>query len=283
MFRLIVNADDFGLTTGVNRGILELHQAGLVTSATLMARADATDQAIEIARATPTLGVGCHIVLVDGDPALPPQQITSLLAPSTGQFFPTLPPFLSLLFRGQIRAEEIEAETAAQIQILQSNGLDLTHIDSHKHIHMFPQVLRPVLRAARSRGIRIVRNPFEPVWAVRATTHAGFIRTAQVSILRGFQSTWRRILAEEGFTTTDGTIAVTGTGVLDAAMLRQILEQAPEGTWELVTHPGYNDSDLDRIRTRLRASRDTERIALNTLQDFPALQRISYRPLIPQP
>jgi hypothetical protein len=144
---------------------------------------------------------------------------------------------------------------------------------------MFPQVLRPVLRAARSCGICKVRNPFEPEWAVRATTRAGFMRAAQVGLLRSFQSTWRRIIAEEGLTTTDGTIAVTGTGILDANMLRRLLEHLPEGTWEFVTHPGYADSDLDRIRTRLRASRDVERIALNTLIEFPRVERISYRAL----
>jgi chitin disaccharide deacetylase len=277
--RLIVNADDFGLTAGINRGILELHQAGLITSATLMARAGATDQAIEIARVNATLGVGCHIVLVDGDPTISSESVPSLIAPSTNNFFPTLAPFLGRLLTGKIVSEEIEIETAAQIRHLQSRGVQITHVDSHKHIHMFPRVIRPVLRAARACGIRSVRNPFEPPWAVRATTRAGFVRTAQISVLRTFHSTWQRIIQEEGFKTTDGTIAVTGTGILDSTMLRRLLEQVPDGTWELVTHPGYNDPDLDRIRTRLRTSRDFERVALKTLLEFPAIHRVSYQDL----
>ncbi len=164
MTRLIVNADDFGQTPGINRAVLELHKAGLLTSATLMARAAATDQAIEIARATPTLGVGCHIVLTDGGPILPPNQIPSLLDRSTNLFIPGFAGFLGRLFLDRIRAEEIEAETKAQIQYLQSRGLHVSHVDTHKHTHMFPRVLRSVLRGARACGIHLVRNPFEPIW-----------------------------------------------------------------------------------------------------------------------
>ena len=279
MTHLIVNADDFGQTPGINRAVLELHQAGLLTSASLMARAAATDQAIEIALATPTLGVGCHVVLTDGEPVLPPAQVASLLDPSTNLFIPSLTGFLGRLFAGRIRADEIQAEATAQIQYLQSCGLQVTHIDTHKHTHMFPRVLRPLLRGARACGIRLVRNPFEPVWAIRATAGAGFVRAAQVSILRSLQSTWRRILTEEGFETTGGTIGVSGTGALDTVTLHRLLDRVPAGTWELVTHPGYNDSDLARVQTRLRASRDIEREALPVLREFPALHLISFSEL----
>jgi predicted glycoside hydrolase/deacetylase ChbG (UPF0249 family) len=145
-----VNADDFGLTSGVNRAIVELHGAGVVTSTTLMARAGATEEAIELARATPSLGVGCHVVLVDGRPVLPPEQIPSLIDGRTGQFLPTLSGFLLRLFAGRIRSEEIEAEVSAQIAFLQRSGVRLTHVDAHKHTHIFPAVLRPVVRAARA-------------------------------------------------------------------------------------------------------------------------------------
>ena len=279
MPRLIVNADDFGLTAGVNRAIIELHRAGVVTSATLMVRAPATDDAIQIALATPTLGVGCHIVLVGGTPVLPPQQVPSLVESSTGHFAVEMTSFIRRLFTGRLKSAEIEAEVAAQIRFLQSHGLSLTHVDAHKHVHAFPQVLRPILRAARACGISKIRNPFEPLWAIRATTSAGLLRIAQVCGIRTLQSTWRRILNEEGFTTPDGTLAVAGTGVLDAAMLRRLLDPVPEGTWELVTHPGYNDDDLERIPTRLRASRDIERHALLSLGDILTLDLISFAAL----
>ena len=288
MSRLIVNADDFGLTAGVNRAIMELHRAGVLTSATLMARAAATDEAIEIARSTPSLGVGCHVVLVDGEPVLSPRQdIPHLANPSDGRFRPSLIGFLNWLSRDSDRRwpfrgraiREIEAEASAQIALLQSRGLRLTHIDTHKHTHMFPAVLRPVLRAARAAGIRAVRNPFEPEWSLRATSGGGGIRRMEVSLLRRFEPAFRRIVAEEGFTTTDGAIGVLATGILDAATVRSLLRNMPPGTWELVTHPGYNDSDLAQARTRLLASREIELEALLRLQKVPGFDVISFAEL----
>ena len=276
MSRLIVNADDFGLTRGVNRAIVELHRSGVLTSTTLMARAEATAEALKLAAQNATLGVGCHVVLVDGQPILPPEKIPTLVDRATGCFPPKLGTFLLRLFSGRIRAAEIEAEAGAQIAFVQASGLRLTHIDTHKHTHIFPLVLRPVLRAARAAGLRAVRNPFEPEWAVHATPRAGLVRRTEVMALRRFGPYFRRLIAQEGFSTTDGTIAVVGTGTLDADAVRSLMQRLPHGTWELVTHPGYNDADLGRIRTRLRASRDVERAALLTLREFPALDLISF-------
>jgi predicted glycoside hydrolase/deacetylase ChbG (UPF0249 family) len=273
----------------VNRAIVELHAAGLVTSTSLMARAGATDEAIELARAAPSLGVGCHVVLVDGEPVLPPEKVPSLVDARTGRFPNSLTAFLLRLFTGRIRAEEIAAEAAAQIAHLQQRGVRLTHIDTHKHAHIFSAVLRPVLRAARAAGIRAVRHPFEPEWAVRAAIGAPLARVVQIAALRPFAPRSRQIIAQEGFTATDGTIAVGGTGTLDAATLRSLLGQLPAGTWELVTHPGYNDADLARVRTRLRASRDVERVALAAIPEVPGIELISFAgldtsaPAVPSP
>ncbi|MFZ1085051.1 MAG: ChbG/HpnK family deacetylase [Terracidiphilus sp.] len=273
MGRLILNADDFGLTSGVNRAVIELHRAGALTSTSLMARAAATDEAIELARGAPALSVGCHAVLVDGEPVL---SSPALVEPRSGSFYPTLRAFLGALLLGRIQSSAIEAETAAQIALLQSKGLKLTHIDTHKHTHLFPSVLRPVLRAAKAAGIRAVRNPFEPAWSRRATRGAPRIRRAEVSLLRLLEPTFRRIVAEEGFTTTDGVLGVLATGSLDAATLSALLGRLPEGSWELLTHPGYNDADLAQAHTRLLASRETERKALASLFLREGIERIDF-------
>jgi len=282
--RLIVNADDFGLTSGVNRAIAELHRAGVLTSATLMAKAAATDEAIEIARATPTLGVGCHVVLVDGEPVLSARnEIPNVADPAFEQFHPSLLGLLDSLYRYWPRmkhtARQIEAEASAQIALLQGRGLRLTHIDTHKHTHMFPRVLRPVLRAARAAGIRAVRNPFEPAWSVRATPGAPWLRRMQVGVLRRLERSFRRIVAEEGFVTTDGAIGVLATGTLDAPTITSLLRGLQAGTWELVTHPGYNDAGLGAVRTRLRETRQIELEALAALQQFPHIERVSFADL----
>jgi chitin disaccharide deacetylase len=265
--RLIINADDFGLTHGVNQAIAELHRAGVLTSTTLMAREKATDEAIEIARSTPSLGVGCHVALVDGEPVLP------------GGFQPSMGAFLLRVITGRIDSAAIEAEASAQIELLQSRGLTLTHVDSHKHTHMFPAALRPVLRAARRAGIRAVRNPFEPAWSQRASPSAPWFRRYAVRLLRRLEPTFRRIVAEEGFTTTDGNLGISATGSLDLGTLGSLLSQLQPGTWELVTHPGYNDGDLAKAGTRLLASRNVEREALLALQQRDEMELISFAAL----
>lgn len=279
MRRLIINADDFGLTAGVNRAVVELHEERVLTSATLMARAAATDEAIELALRFPLLGVGCHVVLVDGEPVLPAAEIPSLTDRQTGWFHPKPGSFLRQLLFGRIRAAEIEAEAAAQIALLQGRGLTLTHIDTHKHLHMFPAVLRPLLRAARAAGIRAVRNPFEPAWSRRATPAASLFRRIEVNMLRQLEPAFRRIVAQEGFATTDGALGVLATGTLDEATLHSVLRKIPAGTWELVTHPGYSDDDLAKAHTRLRQSRETERQALLEVAKIEGLALINFAQL----
>lgn len=274
-----MNADDFGLTAGVNRAIVELHRAGVLTSTTLMANAEATKEAIQLALATPTLGVGCHVVLVDGEPVLDPEQVPSLIDKATGRFYPTLGKLLPRLYAGQIRAAHIEAEATAQIAKLKTHGLTLTHIDTHKHTHMFPPVLKAVLCAAKAAGIRAVRNPFEPAWSTRAAHGAGFVRSAQVLVLRRFAPAFRRITAAQGFATSDGAVAVAATGALNAAAVQSLVATLPAGNWELVTHPGYNDADLARVRTRLRESREIEREALLALKGAKGVELISFASL----
>src|SRR5258707_10872359 len=115
--RLIINADDFGLTPGVNRAIAELHQAGALTSTTLMATGPAFDDAVATAHANPTLGVGCHIVLTDGVPVLPPEKIPTLIGADRKTFRPSLIDFAFDLLSGRIREEDIVREAFAQIYL----------------------------------------------------------------------------------------------------------------------------------------------------------------------
>ena len=272
---LIINADDFGLTPGVNRSVAELHQGHALSSATLMATAAFFSDAVAVAQANPTLEVGCHILLVDAIPALPPAQIPSL-CPNGQSLRPDLSRFAIDLHTGRIRASEIEAEATAQIRRLQAAGLRVSHIDTHKHTHIFPAVLRPVLRAARAAGIHAIRNPFEPAWAGRATPRAPLTRRLQVSLLRRLEPAFRRIVAEEGFHTTDGAIGVLATGTLDSQTLTSLLDRMPDGTWELVTHPGYNDPDLARAGTRLTSARQIELEALMNLAASNEIELTSF-------
>lgn len=271
--RLIINADDFGLTHGINRAIAELHQANALTSATLMATGPAFDDAIAVARANPALGVGCHVVLTDGSPAAPPETIPSLLGSGGKTFRPSLFDFTQALLRGAIRTDEIERESLAQIARLERAGIRITHLDTHKHTHLFPAVTRPLLRAAERARIRAVRNPFEQPWSV-SLGHGHRLRHLQVRLLRLLHSQFdgQPQIANARILTTNGTIGISATGDLDSRTLRDILRALPvesDAVFELCCHPGYNDRDLDRVTTRLRAHRDIERDAL--LAQIPAL------------
>ena len=261
--RLIINADDFGLTRGINRAILELHQAGALTSATLMANGPAFDDAIAIAHAHPTLGVGCHVVLTDGVPLSPPESIPTLLGPDGKSFRPSLMSFLSAVLRGKVNEDEIACEATAQIQRIQLAGIQLTHLDTHKHTHILPQVSRPLLAIAERARIGAIRSPFEEPWSL-AHSHSGFVRGLQVRLIHPLRKRFQALpqICEGRILTTNGTIGISATGHLDATTLRNLLDTMPEGVWELVCHPGYNDRDLDAITTRLRSTREVERTAL---------------------
>lgn len=272
--RLIINADDFGLTAGVNRAILVLNAAGVLPSATLMATGSAFRDAVHGAFMQPALGVGCHVVLVDGAPVLHAADLPTL-APS-GRFRTSLGAFVRALMMGQIRAEEIEREATAQIQRIRSAGMTVTHLDTHKHTHMFPGVRQPLLGAAQACGIAALRNPFEPVWSRRATLKAPAARRMQVRALDLLRAPFVQAVRRAGIATTDGAMGVLATGILDAETLRRMLRAMPPGTWELVCHPGYADRALESAGTRLLRSREVEQSALLEVfgQTQPGLPQI---------
>ena len=278
--RLILNADDFGLSHGINRAIAELHSAGAISSATLMAAGPAFDDAVGVARAHPTLGVGCHIVLTDGAPVSPPGSIRSLIGADGINLRPSLVDFVQALLLGRINEEEVAHEALAQIEKLQRAGINITHLDTHKHTHLFPAIARPLLQVADHCGIRAIRNPFEPDWSL-ALDHGSCARRLAIRLIGCLRPRFEAHpqLRDGRVLTTDGTAAISATGQLDAATLAEILRALPSmGTYELCCHPGYNDGDLDRIATRLRAQRDIEREAL--LSEIPRVLAGANAPLL---
>jgi len=281
-----VNADDFGFTSGVNRAIVEAHTRGVVTSSTLMANGPAFAEAALLAKANPRLSVGCHVVLIDGEPVLDAQQLTSLT--TQGHFRDGLKTFAARAIAGRMNAEEITVEAAAQIRKIQAAGISVSHVDTHKHTHLFPKILRPVLRAAAECGVRAVRNPFGPRMPLRSSQLLRrpnlWTRYAEVRVLSRFAGKFREAVDREGFATPDGTLGIEVTGTLDETLFHAIVQSIPEGTWEFVCHPGYNDGDLQAAKTRLRESRETELRALTLpaareMLERQGIQLISYHEL----
>jgi len=288
--RLIINADDFGLTSGVNRAIVEAHQRGLVTSATLMASSGAFENAMQLTRDNPKLSVGCHVVLLDGLPASLPETIPTLLEKNQepSRLRDKLLPFVAAAVRGRISREEIAREIEAQIRKIQAAGIQPTHLDTHKHTHIFPAIFKPLLEAASKLGIRAVRNPFAPIkplaFAHLVRRPRLWTRYSEVKVFRHFAEDFRKEVDAHGMVTTDGSFGVVVTGALDQTLFASIMGCIPEGTWEFVCHPGYNDTDLGQVRTRLRQSRVAELEVLTSSAAREAIAKhgielISYRDL----
>jgi chitin disaccharide deacetylase len=258
-----------------------------------MANGSAFEHATQMAKTVPYLSVGCHVVLLDGEPVLDAQNIRTLVSHVSGsaRFRDGLKSFAALALSGRLDRDEIEAEASAQIRKVQSAGISVSHVDTHKHTHLFPAVLRPLLRAAAACGVRAVRNPFgsrRPLRSHELFARPGlWTRYAEVRILRGFASKFRTAVDREGFVTPDGTLGIVVTGALDERLFRALAENIPEGTWEFVCHPGYNDDDLRTARTRLRESRETELAVLTRpearqLLSQEGVKLISYQDLKPR-
>jgi chitin disaccharide deacetylase len=170
--------------------------------------------------------------------------------------------------------EEVTAEASAQIRKIQTAGIEVSHIDTHKHTHIFPQILRPLLRAARECGVCAIRNPFGPRFPLRSSRLWArpnlWTRYAEVRILRRFSGKFRATADREGVATPDGTLGIEVTGTLDETLFQALARSMPPGTWEFVCHPGFNDADLRAAKTRLRESREIELGVLN----LPAAREI---------
>ncbi len=257
-----------------------------------MAGGTAFDDAVRLAKQLPRLSVGCHVVLIDGEPVLDAVRLPTITSENHGsaRFREGLKSFAARALAGRLNPDEIEAEASAQIRKIQSAGIAVSHVDSHKHTHLFPAVLRPMLRAARACGVRAIRNPFGPRKPLRSGALLArpslWTRYAEVRILRALAGKFRQAARREGAVTPDGTLGIVVTGTLDEKLFRAIAAIIPEGTWEFVCHPGYNDADLARANTRLRESRQKE-LRLLTMPEVRELlleqkiDLISYRELIP--
>lgn len=223
--RLIVNADDFGRTAGINRGIVEAHVRGIVTSTTLMVNQSATKQAAALASEHLALGVGLHLTLCDGSPLA--TGVPSL-TDAGGAFIRDLDRLAERLDPADVR-REIAAQYARFTALM---GRPPTHLDSHKHLHAWPGVLGLVIDLALEHGLAVRAPDPGTGSALRA---AGVLTTSHF---------------ETGFFDETATVE----------RLVEIIETLPPGTTELMCHPGYVDGDLSG--SSYREPREAEIVAL---------------------
>jgi len=261
---LIVNADDLGWTEGVNHGIAEAFRNGIVTSTSLLANGAAFAGGVEIARGAPGLGVGVHLNLSDGAPLAERETVTSLLN-DNGEFAGGAESLLLRRARRELLLDEVEREWDAQIQKVRDAGMEPTHLDGHRHVHMLPGLFEIALRLAKRHGIGAIRVSLEDS-NLRAALASGSRRNAGVVMKQGVQARGLKLLARDareqaaraGLATADYFCGIAQTGELTREGLGRLLTILPEGTTELMCHPGYVDAALKKTATRLQESRQAE-------------------------
>ncbi len=276
--RLIINADDFGISEGVNRGILEAHRAGSVTSTSLLVNLPAFRHAVQCAEGAPSLGVGLHFNLTMGAPVAPRNQVRSLYDRRSSAFF-SLPRFLAHALRGRIDPSEVAIECDAQIDRMRATGRTITHLDAHHHVHVLPGVWKPVQAAAQRAGIGVVRLPFEQL-------HHTMRRPAALAEQLGLRVVYKLAGGNGHPRPVDhfrGSALFTRQDFRTA--LLEVLNHHASGTTELMVHPGYADAEAaswDRYTTprerELAALLDPEVRARLSAGDFQLVSFGTFAP-----
>ena len=235
--RLIVNADDFGMTEAVNQGIVEAHESGIVTSVSLMATGSAFEHAVALAKTRPKLAVGVHLTLTEQRP-LTSGAATSLVA-ADGRFPAHLVQFAGRQVRGKVVLAQVRAELDAQIRKVRDAGISVSHLDGHQHVHVLPGIAAIVAELAAAHGIRAVRYPNERVHAYMLRNLGNARRLAeQVALGAVCALSPLRALAR-----SDSFVGFYFGGRLDENNLTTVLGRLPtHGTVELMCHPGGDDS-----------------------------------------
>lgn len=237
MKRLIITADDFGLAVPVNEAIERGHREGVLSTASLMVAAPATQDAVERAKRLPNLRVGLHVVLVNGRPALDRKQVP-LLVDREGNFE-------SDLFRAGVRyfftpgiREQLEAEIRAQFAAFAATGLALDHVNAQNHMHVHPTILSLIMKVGRKYGVRAIRIPREPFWpSWRAMRNAGGPRFANAVFLAPWLRLMQIRLRMAGIVTNDFVFGMNDTGHMTPERVRKFVAHLPRGTSELYVHP----------------------------------------------
>ncbi len=277
--KILVNADDFGRHVLINRAVAEAVERGILRSATLMPGGAAFDDAVEIVRVHPALGVGIHLTLVNGNPVSAAEDIPTLVD-ETGHFYDNHGIFVKRYFAGKVSKEDIRRELFAQVRKMEKTGLSLTHIDSHQHMHMLPGVIDIALDAAQAIGLSATRISKSPLFTGFSGNPAQLIGRAGLWTLSSLAK--QRAKARHFRMPDHFAGIVAGTAVTETH-LRHIIEHLPSGTTEIMMHPG-TDNDVLIKETAWDHDFEAEFAAMTSeaiagILEKAGIETVSYREL----
>lgn len=235
--KLIVTADDFGLSLPVNEAVEQAHLGGILTAASLMVGEAAAADAVARARRLPGLGVGLHVAVTRARPVSPPEVIPDLvdgagllrgdLAGAGFRFF----------FLPRVR-RQLAAEIRAQFEAFAATGLALDHVNAHNHLHLHPTVLGLILGIGAEHGLKAVRVPYEPYGeARRLFGDHGLARLVNGLFFGPWTGLMRRRLKRAGIHCTDRLFGLADSGRMDARRLAAVVTGLPAGSTEIFCHP----------------------------------------------
>lgn len=241
--RLIVNADDFGLSASVNTAVVRAHREGILTTASLMVNEAGFAEAVELARQNPRLGVGLHLTLLHGHAALPPGQIPGLVN-GRGEFSNSpVGVGLAYFFRPALR-EQLRAEIRAQLDKFHATGLKLDHVNGHLHLHLHPAVFKILMAEASRAGITHLRLTRDCLSRSRRMTRGRwFYRISHAAIFELLSRRARKVLAEKKIRHAQITFGLLQDSLVAEAYILKLLPDLPDGDSELYAHPS-----MDRFR-----------------------------------
>ncbi len=234
-----MTADDFGLSEEVNEAVEFAHRTGVLSAASLMVAGPAAGHAVRIARRLPRLRVGLHLVLVDGAPTLPPDDVADLIDARGVLRSNLLGPALRVALRRRARGQ-IAKEIAAQFAAFRSTGLSLDHVNAHRHFHVHPIVAAFVIPEALKNDAKAMRVPLEPVEPLRQVEPTSMNWPQRVMI------PWAMRLREQarraGLQIPSATFGVHWSGQMTARRLSGLLKHLPVGLSEIYLHPATRDA-----------------------------------------
>jgi len=269
MKSIIINADDFGLSRSINKGIIRAYREGVLTSASLLVNMPGFEDAVSLIKENPGLGIGLHINLFRGRPIMPPDKTTTI-TDKNGFFLSNILTIVTRIYQKRINIDELEAECVAQIKRGLDRGVNITHLDSEKHLHLINPVYNIVVKLAKKFGINKIRNINERPYILKFALGGRFIfnsslgKTAMLSLLSMRR---KKVNSINSIKTTDYSFGLLSSGSMTLNEYERLFKHLANGTTEISCHPGYIDEEwrnppLNREKYYITTKRERELSAL---------------------